>query len=167
MSQNINETKEIELDVKLNKNILYDYSLYHTYRSFSGMLGTFIGILLIINFVRNQNPLYLIFGIVVILYLPVNLYMACSRQMLMVEAYKSPIHYRLHEEGIEFSQGEVVQGYEWSKVIKAVGTSKSIFLYTGRNVATILPRESMGDDMLDILAYIHSHMEPAKVKIRF
>lgn len=167
MSQDMVETKEIELDVKINKNILYDYSLYHTYRSFAGILGTFIGILLIVYYVRMHNPLHLIFGIIVIFYLPVNLYMACTRQMQVTEAYKAPIHYRLHENGIEFSQGEIVQGYEWSKVLKAVGTSKSIFLYTGKNIATILPRADMGDDMLEILAYIHAHVEPSKVKIRF
>lgn len=159
--------EKIEFDVHMNVGVLYDYSLYHTYRSMAGILGTFVGILLIANFARFKNPLYLIFGIVCILYLPVALYMSCRKQMLSVEAYKQPLHYKLTDEGIEVSQGDIVQGHGWDAVIKAVSTGKSIMLYTGKNVATIFPRADLGDDTADVIKYICAHVEPKKVKIRF
>lgn len=158
---------EIEFDVKMDKDILYDYSLYHTYRGTAGIIGTAVGLLLILNFARYHNVLYLIFGVVTVLYLPVALYFNCAKQAAMVEAYKKPLHYKLSESGIEVSQGDIVQGHEWSAVIKAVSTGKSIILYTGKNVATIFPRKDLGGDVTEVIKIICANVEPKKVKIRF
>ncbi|MBR6328659.1 MAG: YcxB family protein [Lachnospiraceae bacterium] len=165
MSDNTKET--IEFDVNMNAGILYDYMLYHIYRSPIGIIGTVVGMLLLANYFRGRELLYLIFGIIVVFYLPVNLYTSSKRQMLMVESYKSPLHYTLSEEGIRVSQGELDQGHEWGRVIKAVATSKSIFLYTGKNVATIFPRKDMGDQTESVIRMISRYVEPGKVKIRF
>lgn len=157
----------LEFDVQMDASILYDYYMYHTYRSFTGILGTVVGLLLIANFSVNKEVIYLIFGIIVVLYLPVTLGFSCRKQMLTVEAYKSPLHYRVGENGIEISQGELSQGREWAGVIKAAADAKSIFLYTNRNVATILPRSSMGDKTQEVIKLICKSMDPGKVKIRF
>ena len=158
---------DLEFDVQMDKSILFDYSLYHTYMGISGLLGTFVGILLLISFTRDHSPLYLIFGIVVILYLPVNLYLACSKQILAVEAYKHPLHYKVNDEGITVSQGEQVVSHGWDRIIKAVSTRKSIILYTGKNVATIFPRSAMGELTVPVIQTISANVEPKKVKIRF
>jgi hypothetical protein len=163
------EPGEIEFDVSMDWHILFDYYLYHTYRSFTGILGTVVGILLIAGFFYNTSNriISLIFGIIVLLYLPVNLSMSARRQMLLVESYKSPLHYRLGSEGITISQGEVTQSHEWSAVIKAAGSAKSIFLYTGKNNATIFPRSAMGKKTEAVLRMISRYVAPGKVKIRF
>lgn len=161
------EEKELCVKVQMNADVLYDYYLYHTYRSAAGIIGTIVGLLLISNYVTTKQLLYLIFGIVVILYLPVNLYLTAKKQMLAVEAYKSPLEYRFAQDGLWVSQGETKQGRKWEEQMKAVSTSKSIIIYSSKNVATILPRESLGDDINEVIRYICSHMEPGKVKIRF
>ena len=51
---------ELEFDVKITAGTLYDYLLQHTYSSFSGMLGTLVGALLIVFFVATKYPVYLI-----------------------------------------------------------------------------------------------------------
>lgn len=157
----------IEFDVNMNTSVLYDYSLYHTYRSMPGLLGTLVGILLIMDYSRTHSLTCLLFGIIVILYLPINIYMNCRRQMLVVEAYKKPLHYKLTDSGIEVSQDDIVQGHEWEAVIKAVSTGKSIILYTGKNVATIFPREALDGMTTEVIKFICAHVEPKKVKIRF
>ena len=157
----------IEFDVQMNAGLLYDYSLYHVYRSPVGVLGCVMGMLLLANFARTHSFIYLIFGIIVLVYLPVTLFMNCKRQMLLVEAYKSPLHYRVSDEGIEISQGEITQGHKWDQVIRVTATAKSIFLYTGKNVATIFPREALGEKTGAVMAVISRCVEPGRVKIRF
>ena len=47
---------ELEFDVKVTAGALYDYLLYHTYTSFSGMLGTIAGVLILIVFASTKYP---------------------------------------------------------------------------------------------------------------
>lgn len=157
---------ELEFDVHMSTSVLYDYSLYHTYRGLSGILGTAVGVLLIANFANTHQILYLIFGLITVGYLPIALYMNAKRQMLAVPAFKEPLHYRLTEDGIEVSQGEVTQSQEWSAVLKAVSTKKSVILYTGKAVASILPRVDMGSQTEAVIKMICAHVEPKRVKIR-
>lgn len=158
---------ECEFDVKMDVSVLYDYSLYHTYRNVTGLLGTLVGFLLIVNFLSNNNYLYLIFGIIVVFYLPVALFFSCKKQVDGNVAYKEALHYKVNDEGMEVSQGEIVQMQGWDKVIKAVATQKSIILYTSKNVATIFPREDVGENMDVLMKLIAEHIEPRRVKIRF
>lgn len=158
---------ELEFDVHMSTANLYDYSLYHTYRSFSGILGTAVGVLLLANFVHSHQILYLIFGLITVFYLPIALYMNAKKQMLAVPAFREPLHYRLTESGIEVSQGDVTQSQEWSAVLKAVSTRKSIILYTGKAVASILPRDDMGSKTEAVIKMISANVEPNRVKIRF
>lgn len=157
----------MEFDVKMDASVLYDYYLYHTYRSMAGLIGTIVGILLVANFATSKNALYLIFGVIVIFYLPVTLYTSSKKQMLTVEAYKSPIHYKFDDEGMHVSQGETEQSRGWSDFKKAVSTTKSLILYTDKNVATIIPRAALGEDVTEMIKYICAHMDPKNVKIRF
>ena len=50
---------EMEFDVKVTAGVLYDYLLYHTYTSFSGMIGTLVGVILIIK--HNNRKINKIF----------------------------------------------------------------------------------------------------------
>lgn len=161
------EKDELLVSVQMNAGVLYDYYLYHTYRSAAGILGTMVGLLLIGNYAATHQLVYLIFGIIVILYLPVTLYMTAKKQMLMVEAYKAPLNYRFAPDGLWVSQGETEQGRKWEEQLRAVSTAKNIIIYSSKNVATILPRESLGEDTTEVIRYICAHMEPGKVKIRF
>lgn len=158
---------KIEFDVQMNAKKLYDYSLYHTYRSFSGLLGTAMGALLILYFLSTGQILYLIFGIIVILYLPIALYLNAKKQMVSVQSYKEPLHFCISDEGMEVSQGEVKQLQEWEKVQKVVSTGQSIILYTGKTIATVIPREDMGEKTEEVIQTISRNVPPKRVKIRF
>lgn len=158
---------KIEFDVQMDVNTLYDYSLRHTYNSSTGLIGTVVGFLMIASYFKEQNLLFLLFGIITVVYLPVAIYINCKKQMKMVPHFKYPLHYTLDESGVWVSQGDNSAGHEWSKVLRAVSTKKSIILYTGRNIATILPRDAMGENLTAALRLIASKIEPKKNKIRF
>lgn len=155
-----------EVDVHINTSALYDYFLRHVYTTFSGMLGTVIGILMLtFYFVKGVSIIYLICGIIIILYLPWSLYLTARRQALQ-ETFKNPLHYAFYENGVEVSQGEVRQRQSWEDMLKAVSTSKSIILYTGKNSASIFPRKDLGDNAMGLIRIISTHMDPKKVKIK-
>lgn len=157
----------MELDVKMDAGILYDYMLYHTYHGLSGILGTLVGVLMIgYYFGYHASEIYLIFGVVVLFYLPVSLFTASRRQMLATPAFKEPLHYVLTEEGIEISQNGVSDQMQWEDMRKAVSTGRSIILYTSQINATIIPRSVCDGRVSDLIAIIATHMPPQKVKIR-
>lgn len=157
---------QLEFDVKITSGDLYDYMLRHTYHSAQGLLGTCVGALAIFIFLNNFQPIYLIMGIVIILYLPWTLYLK-SGQQAQNPAFKEPLHYILDEEGIAVCQGEVNEKQNWQDMHRAVSTGRSIIVYTNRVNACIFPRKQLGDMEQQVLAYISTHMEPKKVNIRY
>ena len=56
---------------------------------------------------------------------------------------------------------------KWSDMYKAISTNRSIIVYTSRVNATIFPRKQLGDDLVQVIGMISTHMPPKKVKIRY
>lgn len=155
-----------EADIQINVSVLYDYFLRHVYTTFSGMIGTIIGVfMIIVYFIKEISILYLICGVIIILYLPWSLYLTAKKQSLQ-ETFKNPLHYAFYENGVEVSQGETRQMQKWEDMKKAVSTSKSIILYTGKNSASIFPRKDLGENTEGLIKVIFTHMDPKKVKIK-
>lgn len=157
---------KIEFDVNMTTSKMYDYMLYHTFRSFSGILGEVVGILLIACFFASYKWMYLIAGIIVVLYLPVALYINAKKQVMLNPVFKQTLHYTLDEEGITITVGEESDSQKWSDMHKAVSTPKSIVIYTNKINACIFPKADMKDKMPDVIRMISTHMEPSKVAIR-
>ena len=158
---------ELEFDVKVDSKVLYDYMLHHTYGSFQGVLGTAVGALMLVGFAVTKYIIWLIAGIVLLAYMPWSLFLKSKQQMLNTPAFKEPLHYKLDDEGITISQGEVSQSQKWEDMYKAVSTNKSIIVYTSKVNATIFPRKQLGEDVVKVIQIISSHMPPKKVKIRY
>lgn len=157
---------ELEFDVKMTASVLYDYMLRHTYNSAAGLLGTMVGALMIVWFAMRGGVIFLIAGIVILAYLPWTLFIKSRQQMMNTPAFKEALHYKLTEEGIEVSQGEVVQFQKWEDMHKAVSTSQSLIVYTSRVNASIFPKKDLGEKTYAVIEMISTHMPPAKVKIR-
>ena len=155
----------VEVDVKIQAGDLYDYLLMHTYIGPSGLLGSCFGALLVVIALLKSQWIYLIAGIVLLLYLPWTLFVKSRRQALN-PAFLKPLHYVLDDEGITVSQDGVEQKQAWKDMVKAVSTSKSIIVYTSRVNATIFPKRELGDQKTALIEMISTHMPPAKVKIK-
>ncbi len=156
-----------EVDVHMDTAVLYDYMLRHTYSTPMGLTATLLGILAImVYFAKGVSALYLIMGIIMIIYLPWNLFLSARRQALTNEAFKKPLHYTFAEDGVYISQGETVQMQAWADMRKAISTSKSIVIYTGKASASVFPRKDLGDDVSTLIQIISAHMPPKKVHIR-
>lgn len=157
---------EVEFDVKIDGNVLYDYMLQHTMTSAQGLLGTMVGALMIVAFFMNQGIIYLIAGVFIVLYLPVTLYVKAHAQAKANTIFYKPLHYRLTEEGIEASQDDTVNLLEWDKFLKATSTRSSVIVYTTKINACIFPKKAMGDKSAKVIEMISTHMPPDKVKIK-
>lgn len=157
---------EVEFDVKITPGVLYDYLLYHTYTSASGLIGAVAGALMVTAFFMGAGAFVLIAGIIVLVYLPWTLFLKSRQQYLANPAFKIPLHYRMTEEGVEVSQNDEVQGQKWEEMYKAVSTSRSLILYTSPVNASIFPRKDLGEKVPGVIQIISTHMPPKKVKIR-
>ena len=158
---------ELEFDIKVTAKTMYDYLLHHPYSSLSGILGTIVGVFLLMGFLSTKYPVYLIAGIFVILYLPFNLWIKANQQVQNNPVFKEALHYKLTDEGISVSQGESGESMPWEQCYKAVSTNASIILYTSKTTASIFPRKDLGEKKDALIEMISTHMEPQKVKIRF
>ena len=157
---------EVEFDIKVTPGVLYDYMLYHTYTSASGLIGAVTGALLVVAFFMGAGVLCLIAGIIILVYLPWTLFIKSRQQYLANPSFKEPLHYKLTQDGIEVSQKEEVQSQKWEDMHKAVSTPRSLILYTSPINASIFPRKDLGEKTSGVIEIISTHMPPKKVKIR-
>ena len=157
---------ETEFDVRITANILYDYMLHHTYSSLPGIMGSIVGVLMLILFASNRQPICLIIGAVILLYLPWTLFIKSRQQALSTPAFRKPLHYRLSDAGIEVSQDDTTEQMGWDGMVKAVSTLHSIVVYTTPVNACIFPKKDLGDSRYKVIEIISAHMPPKKVKIR-
>lgn len=156
----------VEFDVKMTAGDLYDFLLRHNYNSLSGLSASILGALCVIVGISTQDWIYLILGLVILLYLPWTLFIKSRQAMVSNPVFKETMHYILDENGISMVQGEDVGTLKWEDCLKAVSTSRSIMVYTAKNAATIFPKNQLKDKTTDVIEVISTHMPPAKVKIR-
>lgn len=157
---------ELEFDVKVDSKVLYDYMLHHTYASFQGVLGTAVGALMLVGFAVTKYVIWLIAGIVLLVYMPWSLFLKSKQQMLRTPAFKEPLHYKMTEEGVEISQNDVKEFQKWEQMVKATSTGKSIILYTSPVNACIFPRADLKGNEVAVIEMISKHMPINKVKIK-
>lgn len=156
----------LELDVKIESKDLYDYMLRHSYNSPSGILGSCFGALLVVLAVLTGQWMYLVFGIIMLAYLPWTLFLRSKKQALTNAGFQKPLHYVLDDTGVTISQGEESVQYLWEEMVKSVSTGRSIILYTSPVNATLFPRRELGDKTAAVIEMISTHMPANKVKIR-
>lgn len=168
MSENDNTIENLEFDVTMTSAVMYDFQIYNTYNKTSaGIVGTGVGTSAIIMGLAYNYVLFVIMGIVLVLYTPISLKLRSAQQMKNVEAFSKPLHYSIGEEGITVSQGETTQTVTWDNALSAVSTKQSIIVYTGKTNASIFPRKQLGTKLPFLIATLARYMEPKRVKIRF
>lgn len=157
----------VEVDIKVDAKDLYDYMMAHTYNTPAGIIGSCFGALMVIIGVMTKMWIYLILGVVLLLYLPWNLKIKSKQQALLNPAFKEPLHYVLDDSGITVSQGDQTQNQAWENMYKATSTTRSIIVYTTKVNATIFPKSQVGEQLPALIEVISTHMPAGKVKIRF
>ena len=156
----------LDITVKIEAGDLYDYMLMHSYNSPAGLVGSAFGAILILFAMATQQWLFIVLGLVMLLYLPWTLFLKSRSQILNNPVFQEPLRYILDEEGLTVSQGEASEKMALEDMHKAVSTGRSIILYTSRVNATLFPKRQLGDQRIAVVEMISTHMSPGKVKIR-
>ena len=156
----------VEFDVQMTPVKMYDYMLRHTFTSFAGIVGEILGFVLIAGFFVTHIWVYLLAGMICVFYQPVALYFRSRRQVRENRAFDGPLHYLLDDNGVTVTSGEDTASLPWDSMYKAVSTTHSVILYTGRVNACIFPKEDMGAAKDKAIAIISAHMDPKQVNIR-
>ncbi len=158
---------EVEFDVKMSTSALYDYNMHHTYTSASGVLGTMVGILLLVGYARDTKFIaLLVAGLIILFYSPVTLFTRAKKQILLNPAFKKPLHYKMSDEGVTVSNGDESMTVEWKDMYKAYSTNQSIILATGKANAWIFPKHDLGEKRYDVIEMISTHMPPESIRIK-
>lgn len=131
---------ELEFDVHVDANALYDYMLRHTFTKAAGILGSTAGALGIVVGMMQRYPIYVIFGCGGFT-VSAGVFMAACAETGAASVFKEPLHYKMTEEGVEVSQKETQQFQKWEDMYRAVSTGKSLILYTDKIHASIFPRK--------------------------
>ncbi|MBD5527232.1 MAG: YcxB family protein [Lachnospiraceae bacterium] len=157
----------IEFDVKIDADDLYNYMMAHAYGSAVGLIGSCFGALMVVIFGMDPRQwIFLVFGVILLLYLPVNLRLRSKQIALTNPSFQQPLHYVLDEEGIAVSQGETTERQAWADLYRATATGRSVIVYTTKVSAAIFPNRDLGDQRTAVVEMISTHMPPRKVKIR-
>lgn len=162
----------IKFDVKMTQKIMYNFQLHHAYNKIGIIILNICAIVVAILGIDmwstdpGQGLMYLVVAIIGIGYTPISLYGFTKKQIKFNEVFKNPITYTFSEEGLTSSQNDVTTQAPWEMMVKVASTNKSIIVYTGKNKATILPKEAMGDNYELVVEMISTHLDPKKVKIK-
>ena len=116
----------VEIDVKIQAKDLYNYMMAHSYSSASGLLGSCVGGLMVVMAFMSGQWIFLIGGVILLLYLPWTLNIKSKQQVLNNPTFKNILHYTFDEEGISVSQGAETQKQAWEDMYKAISTCKVI-----------------------------------------
>lgn len=151
---------EIKISVKLTAKEMFDFMMKHTYSTFSGYIGLILSISALLGFIAtfNNEAVTIQYKIVLILTAllftviqPFMLYNKSKKQVEQNENVNKPMEYVFDTSKIKVSQGEESVEYEWNQVIKIISSKTSVFLYTAKYRAFILPKRTFGEGELKTL----------------
>ncbi len=163
----------IEFDIKIVDKDMYRFNIHHAYTGFQGPFATLIGIgVLTVAFTTwgkvsmSYSILYLLFGILFLVYTPASLKMRSKRQMLTSPVLKEILHYSLNEEGVHVSVGEQTADLEWNMIYKMISTRKNLLIYSSRVNAYVIPLEQLGDKYEAVKQLAEQKLEKYRIRMR-
>ena len=142
-----------EFDITLNSKDMYYFSMHHTYTGSQGITSIIMAVLCFAAAVYTYGSvelmntiLYAGFGVLFLLYVPVNLYLRSKRQVLTSDVLQNALHYRIDETGIHTSQKEASADLPWEQVYKVISTRHNVLIYSNRINAYIIPRSQIAEE---------------------
>lgn len=162
-----------EFDIKLSVGDMYRFSMYHAYSGVHGIASVIIAVL--VFFVAGKTygsvemmytVLYIIFGILFLIYMPLSLYLKAKRQITSTEVFKEPLHFTVTEEKITSSQKEESADLPWDQIYKVVETKSNILVYSSRINAFVLPKEQIGGEYAALREIMKKKLPGYRLKLK-
>lgn len=131
---------KLGFDVKVTEKDLYSFNIEQAYKGSQGVISLLFAVLLAAAAVLSAQKgnteyvvLYIIVGILVLLYVPFSLKGRVKMIMKTNEVFSKPLHFEIDEKNINVSQGEEMAQLPWEQVYRFVAMIRG-YLYsaTGR-----------------------------------
>ena len=139
---------KLEFDVKVTEKDLYSFNIEQAYKGSQGVISLLFAVLLAAAAVLSAQKgnteyvvLYIIVGILVLLYVPFSLKGRVKMIMKTNEVFSKPLHFEIDEKNIKVSQGEEMAQLPWEQVYRFVANDKRILIFSNRKNAYILSKE--------------------------
>lgn len=163
----------VEFDIKLTCRDIYRFNMYQTYSGMQGWISVIVAVLLFARMVTTfgtvsatNTLLYALFGIVMLLYFPLFLYLRSRQSLAASEALRETLHYAVDENGFTASRGEESGLLKWEQIYKMVATKNNVLVYSNRINAYVIPREQLGGKYEALAALAKANLEKHRVKMR-
>lgn len=102
----------MQFDIKLKSQDMYRFNMYQTYTGFHGWFSIIVSIIIFIvagltygGLDITYTVLYIAFGIIFLLYMPVTLWLRSKSALAASEVLRGTLHYLVDENGFTVSQG--------------------------------------------------------------
>lgn len=157
-----------EMTVRMTPELLYDFTLYHTYSRFTGFLSIVLAFAVaIIGLIRvftgtapaSMMAFYGAAAFLFIAYTPLTLKLRAKKQVQEIDRYREEVHYVFDPaEGITAEFGGRTEFIPWERCEKVVSAPKNIGIYYGKDLAVILPKAQFGDRFQEIMTVIMANV---------
>lgn len=162
-----------EFDVNLRKEDMFKFNMYHTYHSFHGWFSIFMVVFVMGIVVYTWGEMSLMYsmvcilmGIVILCYIPLNLWFHAKIQLDRTEALRNTQHFTVGEKGITISQAGEEATLEWSKIYKVVETKSNVLVYSTRINAYVFPKRDIGDHLEGMCSMMKEQLETYRLKLK-
>lgn len=163
----------IEFDITLTPKDMYRFNMYQTYTGFQGWFSVIISVFLFVvagltfgEVTGTRTLLYVLLGILFLIYMPVTLYLRSKHNIAVSEVLKHPLHFSVGEKGFTVSQKEESAELPWEQIYKMVGTKSNVLVYSSRINAYIIPRAQLGDKYADLAELGKEKLPKYRIKMK-
>lgn len=163
----------LKFDITLTAEDMYRFNMYQTYSGFHGWFSIAFSILIFVvaGVTRGKieaayTALYIVFGIVFLVYPPVSLYLRSKRTLAMSEVLRGTLHYEVDEEGLHVSQKEESALLPWEQIYKMVATKHNVLVYSSRINAYVIPRAQLGEHYATLRTQAAEHLPAYRLKMK-
>ena len=163
----------IEFDIKITDKDMYRFNMYHAYTGFQGIFATIIGIVVLVVAVvtlkkvdMTYTLLYFLFGVIFLVYTPVNLWTRSKRQILLSPVLKGTLHYSMDDKGVHVRAGEQTALLEWNMIYRIVSTKSNLLIYSTRVNAYVIPLAQLGSQYESIKQLAQQKLEKYRFNMK-
>ena len=163
----------IEFDIKLTAQDMYRFNMYHTYTGFNGWFSIIIALMaFVVSFTTagevsvGYTFLYVVFGALFLVYIPVSLYLSAKRKTTKVKEFMKPLHYEVNEEGVTVSQDGEAATLPWKQIYKVISTKHNVLIYSSRINAYVIPLETLGEQYNGLKELSVHNLEKYRVRMK-
>jgi len=163
--------ESFKFDIKITKEDLSSFLIYHNYTHFNGLFGIAVSIVAIAYLIFNFNHLEIttmaVLVIIGLLYTVVNPLMLRQRAVRQIDkVFALPITYELKAETFTLVQGDQKAEFLWKDVTKIKDNGRLMIIYVSKVRGFIWPKDQLGENYREIVEILRKNVDADKIKLK-